>query len=151
MYRTVVLATDGSAGADVAADHAIALAAGETATLHVLHAVDVSAVPLDDHSAALLTALEETGREAVETVARRARDAGVTDVVEAVERGPAHRRIVDYAGDHDADLVVVGTRGRTGLSRMLLGSVAERVVRTADRPVLVVPAGPEPEDEGDTE
>jgi len=46
--------------------------------------------------------------------------------------------IEEYAAAHDADLVVVGTHGRTGVERVLLGSVAERVLRTATRPVLVV-------------
>ncbi len=61
-------------------------------------------------------------------------------VVTAIESGiPVAERIVDYAGHHAIDLIVLGTHGRTGFSRALIGSVAERVVRTAPCPVLTVP------------
>jgi universal stress protein A len=61
-------------------------------------------------------------------------------VVTAIESGvPVAERIVDYADHHAIDLIVLGTHGRTGFSRALIGSVAERVVRTAPCPVLTVP------------
>jgi hypothetical protein len=60
-------------------------------------------------------------------------------VVAAVESGVPAARIVDYARRHDIDLIVMGSHGRTGFSRALLGSVAERVVRLAPCPVLTVP------------
>jgi nucleotide-binding universal stress UspA family protein len=61
-------------------------------------------------------------------------------VVTAIESGiPVADRIIDYASHHAIDLIVLGTHGRTGFSRVLIGSVAERVVRTASCPVLTVP------------
>jgi hypothetical protein len=54
--------------------------------------------------------------------------------------GDAANEIARYAREHGVDLIVIGTHGRTGMSRALLGSVAERVIRTAPCPVLVVPA-----------
>jgi nucleotide-binding universal stress UspA family protein len=115
--ESVLLATDGSEGAERAADHAIAVAAATGARLHALTVGD------DDDPAV--------------RVADRAREAGV-DATAAARRGRTHETIRKYATDHDVDLVVVGTHGRTGVERVLLGSVAERVLRTATRPVLVV-------------
>ncbi len=57
-----------------------------------------------------------------------------------VVRGPASKSIVDYAREHDCDLVVLATHGLTGVEHALMGSVAERVVPTADVPVLTVRA-----------
>jgi nucleotide-binding universal stress UspA family protein len=112
----VVIATDGSAGADRAVDHAIAIAAATDATLHAL------TVGGDDGPA--------------RRVANRAADAGV-DATATVRTGVPYEGIVAYADAVGAELVVVGTRGRTGIERALLGSVAERVLRTSPVPVLV--------------
>ena len=60
-----------------------------------------------------------------------------THVVEAT--GAVHQEIIEFAKAQNVDLIVMSTHGRTGLSRMLIGSVAEHVVRQADRPVLTVP------------
>jgi len=115
--ETVLLATDGSEGSERAGDHAIAVAAATGAHLHAL------------------TVGDDGGP--AERAAARAREAGV-DATAAVRSGRPHEAIRGYAGDHGADLVVVGTHGRSGVERVLLGSVAERVLRTATRPVLVV-------------
>ena len=61
-----------------------------------------------------------------------------TDHTVAYERGQEARGIIDYADENDVDLIVMGSHGRTGVSRVLLGSVAEKVVRRAPVPVLVV-------------
>jgi len=61
-------------------------------------------------------------------------------VVTAVRTGAPYERILDYADQEGADMVVMGTHGRTGVDRYLLGSVTEKVVRTADIPVLTVRA-----------
>ncbi|WP_049936416.1 universal stress protein [Haloplanus natans] len=114
---TVLLATDGSEGTERAADHAVTVAAATGAHLHALTVGD------DDGPA--------------ERVVARAREAGV-DATAAVRSGRPHETILGYARNHGADLVVVGTHGRSGVERVLLGSVAERVLRTATRPVLVV-------------
>src|SRR6185295_7251497 len=63
----------------------------------------------------------------------------VVPIVVASQRGDAADEIVRYARDHGIQLIVLGTHGRTGVSRVLLGSVAERVIRTAPCPVLTVP------------
>ncbi|WP_323192998.1 universal stress protein, partial [Halostella sp. PRR32] len=74
--------------------------------------------------------LDDRGEAAVERVAAMAREHGV-DVVTAIEDGDPARRIVDYADEIEADLIVAGTHGRSGVERRLIGSVAERLVRRA--------------------
>ncbi|MFB6101112.1 MAG: universal stress protein [Haloplanus sp.] len=122
----VVIATDGSDGSERAADHAITVARATGARLHALTVGEVGG-GADDVPA--------------RRVAERATDAGV-EATAAVRDGRPHEAIVSYADDVDADLVAVGTHGRTGVRRILLGSVAERVLRTAPVPVLVVGRGP---------
>jgi nucleotide-binding universal stress UspA family protein len=67
-----------------------------------------------------------------------ARDAGIDDVERVLEVGRPTQAIVDYADDHDIDQIVMGSHGRSGMSRILLGSVAETVVRRATVPVTVI-------------
>ncbi|WP_049894333.1 universal stress protein [Halogranum rubrum] len=138
MYRTILVATDGSEYSDAAAAHAIDLAHKYDAALHALSVIEMDVSFSETISEQMLKDLEGRGQKAVDTITARAHDAGVTSVEGTVVRGTPHRAIVDYAHDHGADLVVVGTHGRRGLDRLLLGSVAERVLRTADVPVLVV-------------
>jgi len=140
MYDTIVVPTDGSEPAGAAVDHAIDLAAASGATLHALSVVDSSAyAALDVSSEQVLDSLETHAGEATEIVAETAADAGVEPVTE-VSVGSPHEQITDYAEAVDADLIVMGTHGRTGLDRFLLGSVTERVVRAAPAPVLTVRA-----------
>jgi nucleotide-binding universal stress UspA family protein len=138
MYRSILVATDGSPCSEVAGEHAVDLAGQYDATLHVLSVVEVDVSFSETITQQMLEDLEKRGRKAVDAIADRARDRGVADVDASVVRGTPHKTILDYAHEHDVDLVVVGTHGRRGLNRLLLGSVAERVLRTADLPVLVV-------------
>lgn len=139
-YRTVLAPTDGSDGVDPAVAHALDLADGFDATVHGLFVADVrSFVSGDDHATpdSALDALEARGQDATAAVAERARERGLDAVAEVVDGVPTSA-ILDYAEDCDADVVVVGTHGRTGLDRLLLGSVTENLVRRADCPVLTV-------------
>lgn len=122
--REVLLATDFSECAEAAAVIARDYARRFGARLHVLHVLWGDAVksPM----------LEKLGEELRATV----------PVVTAVASGNAASEIVKYAARHRIDLIVVGTHGRTGATRVLLGSVAERVVRLAPCPVLTVPRVP---------
>ena len=119
MYRRILVPTDGSAGSRAALAEAVELADRFDATVHSLYVADTSAA----HA-----------------------ETGYIDIVESFERigEETTAEAVDYADEAGADLVVMGTHGRTGLDRYLLGSVTEKVVRTADVPVLTVRA---PDDE----
>ena len=137
MHETILLPTDGSDVTEPAVAHAIQLAQSEGATLHVLHVVDTSVLPLDRHSRSAYDGMEAAGRDSVEAIRDRAQDVGIHSV-SAVRMGTPHREILDYADENEVDIVVMGTHGRTGLQRSLLGSVTERVVRLSDVPVLTV-------------
>ncbi len=135
---TVLVPTDGSACAQAAADHAIELALATDAALHVVHVVD-SRVLVDDSDAGMvLNALEAAGERALRSVIDRAKAAGVASTESSVLSGIPFRAIVDYADDRDVDCIVMGTHGRTGIRRYLLGSATERVVRLTDIPVIAV-------------
>ena len=129
----VLVATDGRQQGDAPVREAIALAETFEATLHALSVVD------DVHSRlpVVLEAFENAAEETTADVERRATERTL-DVVTAVERGVPHDVIVEYAGDHGIDLVVLGTESRTGLERLAMGSVSQRVVGSAPAPVLTV-------------
>ena len=81
--------------------------------------------------------LEAEARRATDRIANHAEDAGI-DAVTTVRHGKPPEEIVQYANDADVEMIVMGTHGRSGVDRHLMGSVAERVVRTAEVPVLTV-------------
>jgi nucleotide-binding universal stress UspA family protein len=138
MYDQVLVPTDGSTASEEAIERAIDLAKQYDATLHALYVVDSGAyASLEAGTDIVVDELRTKGTEAVETVAERAEDAGVP-VETTVETGIVHRSIVDYVDTEGIDLVVMGTHGRTGVGRVLLGSVAEKVIRTANAPVMTV-------------
>jgi nucleotide-binding universal stress UspA family protein len=137
MYDRILAPTDGSDGTRAAVEHAIDLATTYDAALHTIYVVDTN-VGLDSSIPGTLDALEEAGENAIDAVIRRAEAAGVDTIEGVVARGTPHRAVLDYVDEHDVDLVVMGTHGRTGLDRYLLGSVTERVVRLSDAPVLTV-------------
>jgi nucleotide-binding universal stress UspA family protein len=150
MYREILVPTDGSEAAEAVVDHAVDIAATYGARLHALYVVDTSLhSSLEVGIERVVEALRAEGREAVERVADQARMTGV-DVETHVVTGRPQRTILEVAADVDADLIVIGTHGRQGIRRYLLGSVTERIVRTADVPVLTVRAGdaPEPIEDG---
>ncbi|WP_049987112.1 universal stress protein [Halobellus rufus] len=140
MYDRILVPTDGSECADRAVAHALDIAAQYDAELRVLSVIDSRDV---SHSAPAISAeqIEKTLRERAESivadVADRAEEAGV-QVVTAVEPGIPDDVVVDYAEENDCDLIVMGTHGRTGIQRYLLGSVTERTVRRSSVPVLTV-------------
>lgn len=143
MYERVLVPTDGSEGTRGALEHAVNLATTHNATLHALYVVDMN-VGVDESVAGMLSALEEAGENAIDEVIQQAEAAGVETAEGSVTRGTPHRTILDYAEEHDIDLIVMGTHGRTGLNRYLLGSVTEKVVRLSETPVLTVRLPSEP-------
>jgi nucleotide-binding universal stress UspA family protein len=137
-YENVLLPTDGSEGAELAVEWAITLAEVYDATIHTVYSVDASRFGGAEGSAEIYDELEQTGQAALETVHERAREADVS-VVGNIASGPAARTILTYSEDRDIDLIVMGTHGRSGLTRYLTGSVTETIVRNAAVPVCCVP------------
>lgn len=136
MIETVVVATDGSESVDRAISVALDLADRFDAAVHALSVVDAGEVESapEELAGELRSALEDRGEAATAAVAERA-DGPITT---AVRTGRPPTEIANYAREVDADVVATGTRGRHGENRFLIGSVAERVVRTCPVPVLTV-------------
>ena len=142
--KNILVATDFSEPSDAALTYGRALARNFTATLHVLHVVNnVSAVVYG--AEAYVVAMPELQQE-LEDSARKQLDELLVDNdphplptrrVLIASSAPA-AAIVDYAGREHIDLIVTGTHGRGAVAHLLMGSVAERVVRTAPCPVLTV-------------
>ncbi|QIB73797.1 universal stress protein [Halogeometricum borinquense] len=140
MYDRILVPTDGSDCANAAVDHAADLASKYDAEVHILYVVDVRVSgqgqwALDTET--VYEAGQEHGQAVVEQVAEQLESKAVA-VKPVVKTGVPGREIREYVDEEACDLVVMGTHGRTGLDRYLLGSVAERIVRTSDVPVLTV-------------
>lgn len=139
-YGDVLVPTDGTDAAAVAVDHAVAVAAAFDATVHAVHVVNVGAVATGSSAEAPTDRLErftEAGERATAAIAERVHGAG-PDAVTTVEHGFPATTLVDYVDEAGVDLVTMGTHGRTGLDRVLLGSTTERLVRRSPVPVLAV-------------
>jgi nucleotide-binding universal stress UspA family protein len=137
-YENVLVPTDGSDAATHAADHLLEFVAALGATVHVLSVVDDSALGPDVRSTIAGKESEQAAAEAVDTVVSAAETHGVTDVVRHVEHGRPAEVILDCIETNDVHAVGMGTTGRRGTDRILLGSVAEKTVRSAPVPVMTV-------------
>ena len=142
-FSNILVPTDFSPGSRLALEYALALARRLDARVHVLHVVEDPAITGMWTEAYLdIDAL----REEREADARRLMRAfltmtGAGEASSEIAAGPVPETIAACASDHTADLIVMGTHGRTGLVHALVGSVAERVIRTAACPVLTVREG----------
>lgn len=138
MYDDMLLPTDGSPGMDEVIDHAASLAEIHDATVHGLYVVDTASltdVPIDASFEGVAESLQAEGETALSEVERRVD--GVPVETETIEGSPS-RDIVSYASENPCDVIVMGTHGRSGVDRLLLGSVAERVVRSSPVPVVTL-------------
>lgn len=136
-YDRILIPTDGSDTATVAVDHGLTIAEQYDATIHVLSVVDLSAVAGSYSVAPMIESWKERCERTVEGVAEESENRGL-DVVTDVVEGTPYRAIQKYIESEEIDLVTMGTHGRTGLRRYLIGSVTARTVRTSDIPVLTV-------------
>lgn len=139
-YRNIVIATDGSENSQRAVSYGIEIAKLSGATVHALYVVDTtsfSSIPMDAGWEAMYETLRREGEKAISEVKKHGEASGV-EVREILLEGHPSNEIIDFAENNNADLIVVGTLGKTGLDRFLMGSVAEKIVRGSKVPVLVV-------------
>lgn len=139
MYDTVLVATDGSGPANRAVTHALEQAEQARAELHAIFVVDT-----DQYSEPALSSIEiqtneieDWGQQELGEVAERAESLDV-DVVTKCCHGKPHTEIIAYGDEIDADLLVLGYQGHSHDGMEQIGSVTDRVVQNAGRPVLVV-------------
>jgi len=147
MYDKILVPTDGSDVAEAAVDQAIDIAGNYGAEVHALYVADTDAIAyslgteqvdrIRQGDFAEMTELRKKAEAATGYVADLAAEHGL-EVVEHHAGGRPHDMIADYAADNDIDLIVMGSHGRAGVRRALLGSVTERTLRSTHVPVLVV-------------
>jgi nucleotide-binding universal stress UspA family protein len=137
MYDDILFPTDGSEPSMEAFEYAIDLAETYGARLHVLYVADTNRDSVTTIGGEVVDALESEGERVVADVEARAREHGVETVTEVLQGDPS-ATILDYADEYGVDCIVMATRGRSGLTGLLLGSVTDRVVRQSSMPVLAV-------------
>jgi nucleotide-binding universal stress UspA family protein len=138
--QRILVPHDFSDTADRALDYAAGLAARLGASITVVHAYEIPVYGFPEGpvvTAEMAVQIEGAARAAMDALAKRSKPAGV-ELSFVLRQGAAWSEIQAVAKEIKADLVVIGSHGRRGLSRALLGSVAEKVVRTAPCPVLTV-------------
>lgn len=145
--KRILFPTDFSECSRPAERYALALSEKFGAELHILHVLADIMMTMPEPGSALslpqnyLGEMKQEAERALDKILPDATKSGLR-VVRATRMGNAYVEIVKYAEEKSIDLIVVGTHGRGGLVHMLLGSVAEKVVRTSPCPVLTVrPAG----------
>lgn len=148
MYHKILLPTDGSKYAEKAAKHAIWIAGHSNAEILALNVVDTSSLvglPAEDLTVRVTEILKEEGHKSLETISKMITELekeegfqkGVKLIKKTKDGSPADV-ILKTVKEDNIDLIVMGTSGKHGLDRFLLGSVTEKVVRSAKCPVLAV-------------
>jgi len=154
MYRNILVALDGSDTSNLALREAIKLAKDQHASLRLVHVIDDSPAYLAMDDSTILTAelvekvkagLRAAGEKLLSESAALAREAGLDaeKTMQVIEGVGSHiyDAIEEEAARWPADLIVIGTHGRRGFRRLLLGSVAEGLIRIATKPVLLIRGG----------
>ncbi|RPJ69079.1 MAG: universal stress protein [Alphaproteobacteria bacterium] len=142
IFRKIMVATDGSEAVKSAVDTAIKIAKLSEAKLYAVHVLSMGfysmTLPTNAQwEKAFQQRLMTEGKEATDYVENAGRASNV-EVESVVLRGSPAAEIIGFAERNDIDLVVMGTQGKTGITKFLIGSVAEKVVRHSNKSVLVV-------------
>lgn len=135
MYDDILFPTDGSEAAEATFSHAVAMAQAFDARLHALYVVNTTYAGVGAAGSVNINSLRTSGEEILEALETQIAEEGLEGVTEITEGDP-YTEILDYSDN--VDMIVMGTRGRSGIDKYLLGSVTEKVVRTADVPVCTV-------------
>ena len=148
MYKKILLPTDGSEYANKAAKHAIWLARLNGAELIALNVIETSSLvglPAEDLIVRIKEMLKEEGRKSLEKISDILKESKIEGECQkevkltlSTKEGSPSDVIINTVKDEGVDLIVMGTSGKHGLDRFLLGSVTENVVRSSRCPVLVV-------------
>ncbi len=141
LYRKILIATDGSEYTKKAVDYGIDIADNTGAKLYAIYVIDTrsyGSIPLSAPTEYAYSLLRQEGDAAIKYVAEKAEAAGLEVEGIIIEGHPAEE-IIKYAENNSIDLIVMGTLGKSGLDRFLLGSVADKVIRNSKIPVFAVP------------
>lgn len=140
LYKKILIATDGSEPNKRSVSYGIELAKLSGAKVNVVYVVDTAAfasIPMDAGWEMMYELLQKEGVEVTQQIVDDAKALGIEIESSLLEGHPSHE-IIEFAQNNDSDVIVMGTLGKGGLDRFLLGSVAEKVTRNSKIPVLVV-------------
>lgn len=145
MYTNILVPIDASATSNLALQEAIKLAKVHKATIHLVHIVDIFILTTGELAPAypaLEAAVKETGQALLDKMEKLAQDVGVPVKKHLIENIDYSTRIpekiIEECKNQHSDLIIIGTHGRRGFNRFLLGSVAEGVIRMSNVPVLLI-------------
>lgn len=141
LYKKILIATDGSEYTKRAVEYGIEAAKSTGAKLYAIYVIDTRAYDSLPESAPIEYAyllLRQESKTATEYVADRARSIGL-EAEKIITEGHPAEKIIKFAEENSIDLIVMGTFGKGGFNRLLMGSVANKVTRTSKIPVLIVP------------
>jgi nucleotide-binding universal stress UspA family protein len=138
LFKKILIATDGSKRTQNAVEMGLKIATEQHSKVYAVYVVDTvtfTSIPMDVTWENMYQLLKDEGEDAVKAVKDGAPGADVETHV--LEGNPAIE-ITKFAADNDVDLIIMGTLGKSGIDRILLGSTAEKVIRIANCPVLVI-------------
>jgi len=141
LYKNILIATDGSEYTKRTVDYGIDLAMNTGAKLYAIYVIDIraySSIPVSAPIEYTNSLLRQEGDEAIKYVTDRAEAEGL-EVDGIIAEGHPADEIIKHAEKNSIDLIVMGTLGKSGLERFLLGSVADKVIRNSRIPVIAVP------------
>lgn len=138
--RNILIATDGSENTQRAISYGIEIAKLSKATVYALYVVNKFPIISENWTIGkenIYEIVRSEGEKAVSEIKKIGEASGV-EVREVILDGYPSNEIMDFAENNNIDLIVMGTLGKTGLDKLLIGSVAEKVVRASKVPVMVV-------------
>ena len=138
MFKNILLATDGYISTEKAVCAAIRFAKNFAARLHIISIIDITSfanLPTN-----VFEELENTAKSAIERIANCIEERDIKiEIIKEISIGNPGIEIIKYAKNNSIDIIIMGTTQKNILSRFVLGSVAEDVVRRSKMPVLIIP------------
>ena len=136
----ILVPVDGSEQSHKAITFAVDLASHYNATIYLLHVFKLTIIPegLGEYVVSDRVQLRGLGNKIIAAAEDEARGHGIEHIKTAVAEGDPAERIIDYAKDHDVDIIVIGSRGLGTFKGLLLGSVSNKVTHRADRTCVIV-------------
>ncbi|GBD88380.1 putative universal stress protein [bacterium BMS3Abin03] len=141
--KNILLPTDFSSRSKAAVEYAIELADQYKAKLHVLHVLEKTPPVLairsfDLSEEKILESINQEAQKSLDKTVEEIKNKAAVQIVPVIKKGIDFEEIVNYSEKEEIDIIVIATHGRTGLMHTLIGSVAEKVIRHAKCPVLVI-------------
>lgn len=142
MYKKILLPTDGSEHAARAAEHALWIAHKSNAKLTIISVIEstfIVGLPSADVTDEIRDMLKTEAQKHINKIQKLAEEKGYNVNMElVVKEGSPATTILKYAKEEDIDLIIMGTSGKSGIDRLLMGSVAQNIIKSSKCPVLVV-------------